>query len=149
LQRAAESLYDYTALISLHGWRVHRTAIHSVMADDVAFAQQMQALVRTSHTTIADVAACRGVHSVEQRFCRQLVMLQRAMGSEHIPVTRPMLAEMVPLSRGHAFRVAASLRGIVTFRVDSLTIDDLEALEHRACRCVQVLAEREAGIGES
>jgi CRP-like cAMP-binding protein len=148
LQRA-ESLYDYRALTEVRGWRVHRAALHGVMSDDVVFAQKMQALVRTSNAAIADIAACRGVHSFEQRFCRQLLMLYHAMGHSHIPVSRRALAEMIPMSRGHAFRLAGELRGIVTFHTESFVIDDVVALERRACRCFRVLAEREAWVSNN
>jgi CRP-like cAMP-binding protein len=145
LQRA-ESLFDYTALTDVRGWRINRRAMHATMSRDFPFTERIQEIARITQGAVADVAACRGVHTVQQRYCRQLVMLHRAWGSNYIPVSRPLLAEIVALSRGHSFRVAAGLKGIVTFHAESLVIDDLAALERRACHCFRGLAEWEDGI---
>jgi hypothetical protein len=146
LQRS-ESLYEYKALTKLRGWKVRRDVMHAAMSRDVGFSKKLQAIARISHAAIGQIAACRAVHTFERRFCRQLVMFQQAMESNYIPVSRRMLTEIVPMSRGYSFRLVASLRGIVTFQQESLVINDLEAVERRACGCFrQIVAERRGEI---
>jgi CRP-like cAMP-binding protein len=145
LMHPAPSLYDQNALTLLRGWTIHRDAIHAAISRDPVFGEEMQRLAHIVHAAIADRAACRGVHTVEQRYCRQLMIFYRAMGPV-IPVRRSAMARIVAISRSRSFDISANLGGIVTFHTNGLVIDDPAALEQRACGCFHTLAEWKAGI---
>jgi CRP-like cAMP-binding protein len=149
LLQPAASLYEFVARIEITGWLVRREALHHVMARDVGFAERMQALNRATHATVGQVAACRAIHNYEQRLCRQLLMIRAALETDRIPLQIQVLAEMIPMSRQHLYRVAAGLRDVFRFATPGVEIIDPEALERRACTCFrQADADRAQVIGK-
>ena len=134
LQRP-ESTYDYAALTEVTGWRIERDAMHDLMAVDTGFAQRLQVWVRWSHVGIAQVAACRAVHSLEQRLCRHLLMLRARAEGDRVDCPRRVLTEMVPMSRDSFHSLGRRLAGAVSFTRGGFEVHDAAALEARACGC--------------
>ena len=137
LHREAASLYEYVARVEMTAWLVRREALHHVMARDSDFAERMQRLNRITHAGIGQVAACRAVHNDEQRLCRQLLMISAALESDRLPVQAQILADMIPMSRQHLYKLAARLRHVFRLTVPGVEVVDKAALVRRACRCFQ------------
>lgn len=140
-----ESLYDYITRIDSCGWRVSRDAIDRAVANDPDLAVRIGILARITNMGISQVTACRGIHSIEQRLCRLLLVIREAIDSDLITLSATALARMVPMSRGFLYDLAnSSLFGVIVLSRGVVCIRDAAALERRACPCLRhVAAERE------
>jgi CRP-like cAMP-binding protein len=148
LQRRAESLFEYRTRIEGSGWRVRREVMHEAMSKDFSLAQQMQDVIRLTLAGMAQMAACRAVHNIDQRLARMLLSISARLGSARVPLSRGTLAQMLATHRGNLYERTAKLRGIVTFDADAYEIHDATALEALACGCFRKMySDRENVIG--
>jgi CRP-like cAMP-binding protein len=83
--------------------------------------------------------ACNGLHSVEERACRWLLMMHDRVGRE-LRVTHEMLAEMLGIHRQTVSVIAGTLQrdGLIHYRRGVLHIADRAQLEQNACECYGV-----------
>jgi len=97
--------------------------------------------------------ACNVSHSVEARLSRWLLRARDLCGSEGLPLTQEMLAQMIGVRRNavsivaHAFQQA----GILRYSRGYIEIIDIEALRRTACECyraVKTHTERLIGPAE-
>jgi CRP-like cAMP-binding protein len=90
--------------------------------------------------------ACNGLHKVEQRCCRWLLMTQDRVGSNVLPLTHEFLAIMLGVRRASITEVLRPLQinGVVRNRRANIEILDRSRLEQLSCECYQaVVAEYE------
>lgn len=133
-----ESLYEYRTRIDQRGWQVSRTSIDQAMEKNPVFRTQIADMVRLVNAWIKQVAICRTVHSAEERFCRQILLISNALATDRISLSLTTLFQMVPMSKAVWYNqngLAEALAGIVTFKERSLRVQDHRALERLACPC--------------
>jgi CRP-like cAMP-binding protein len=87
--------------------------------------------LRFAHQT----AACNTLHTIRQRACRWLLMVQDRAGTEQFELPQAILAEMLGVRRQSVSEVAAELRrkGLIEYRRGSITIVNRKKLEAAAC----------------
>jgi CRP-like cAMP-binding protein len=80
-------------------------------------------------------AACRVVHTTEQRLARWLLMTRDRMATDELPLTHELLARMLGVRRATVSVSAAALqgRGLIRYRRGQITITDRAGLETAAC----------------
>jgi len=93
------------------------------------------AAARLAH--VAQRAVCNGLHSVEQRFCSWLLMLQDRAGEERLPLTHERIARHLGTRRAGITELATSLRarGDISYSRGLIRITDRRGLEASACEC--------------
>lgn len=93
------------------------------------------ASARLAH--VAQRAVCNGLHSVEQRFCSWLLMLQDRAGDERLPLTHERIARHLGTRRAGITELATSLRarGNISYSRGLIRITDRGGLEAIACEC--------------
>jgi CRP-like cAMP-binding protein len=86
---------------------------------------------RFAHQT----AACNTLHSIRQRACRWLLMVQDRAGTEQFELPQALLADMLGVRRQSVSEVAADLRrrGLIAYRRGFITIANRRKLEAAAC----------------
>jgi CRP-like cAMP-binding protein len=86
---------------------------------------------------VAQSAACRDFHSLEQRCCRWLLMTHDRMRSDEFLLTQEFLAMMLGVRRAGVSVAAGKLRGdgVIRYRRGNVTVVDRRSLEDRACEC--------------
>ncbi len=91
-------------------------------------------------------AACNGMHSVEQRCCRWLLMSRDRTDSDDLQLTHEFLAEMLGVRRASVSDVLSPLQaaGMVRSGRGVITIVDRSALEARVCECYGRITKQEA-----
>lgn len=109
--------------------------------DALRRSSELESLVRryvayTIHCANQTVA-CNGLHSVEERACRWLLMMHDRVGRDDFPVTHETLAEMLGAHRQTVSIVAGTLQraGLITYRRGVLHVGDRRRLERAACEC--------------
>jgi len=87
------------------------------------------------------VAACNAVHDAPARLCRWLLQSADRAGSDHIPLTQDLIAEMLGVRRTTVTLLAQSLqrRGLIKYARGHIEILDREQLEHCACECYAII----------
>lgn len=85
-------------------------------------------------------AACNGLHSIEERCCRWLLMANDRSGSDEFPMTHEFLAQMLGVRRSSVSLVAGELQDarLIRYRRGRVTVIDREGLEGVACECYRI-----------
>jgi CRP-like cAMP-binding protein len=89
-------------------------------------------------------AVCNGRHTVGERLCSWLLMVDDRAGEEQLPLTHEQMASHLGARRAGVTGVASSLRDqrIIDYSRGQIRILDRPALESAACECYQVLGQR-------
>ncbi|NVN88751.1 MAG: Crp/Fnr family transcriptional regulator [Rhodopseudomonas sp.] len=81
--------------------------------------------------------ACNASHSVEARLCRRLLQSRELSGSDRLPLTQDMMAQMLAVQRNTISLVAHALQhaGVIRYSRGHLEITNLDGLIRRSCEC--------------
>jgi CRP-like cAMP-binding protein len=92
-------------------------------------------------TQIMQTTVCNGLHSVEQRCCRWLLMTHDRVRKNEFDLTHEFLAVMLGVRRPTVTLIAAALqmKGFIHYRRGSMTITDRAGLEKTSCECYEVV----------
>ena len=92
--------------------------------------------------------ACNGLHSVEQRCCRWLLMTRDRVDSDDLKLTHEFLGLMLGVRRASVSEVLAPLQDLELVRSNrgTITILNRRALEARVCECYWIMAQRESEL---
>lgn len=87
--------------------------------------------MRFAHQT----AACNTLHTIKQRACRWLLLVQDRAGTEEFALPQAILAEMLGVRRQSVSEVATFLRkkGLIEYKRGHITIVNRKKLEAAAC----------------
>jgi hypothetical protein len=121
------------ALPALEAAKVRSSAIRSLFCrySDVLLAQVMQSV------------ACNAAHSLDARLCRWLLTSLDRIGSDDLPLTQAMLAEMLGVQRTTVNAAIQSLhaQALIATARGRLHVLDRRGLERRTCECYQRVEE--------
>lgn len=92
-------------------------------------------------TQVAYAVACNGLHKVEQRCCRWLLMTADRVGADELPLTHEFLAIMLGVRRSSVTEVLRPLQnlGLIRNSRGTIKIVDRTGLEARACECYRAV----------
>lgn len=90
---------------------------------------------------ISQTAACNRMHSIQERFCRWILMTHDRVDSDQFLLSQEFLAQMLGVRRGSVSKVASSMQnaGLIQYSRGKMTIVDREGLEATACNCYQMI----------
>ena len=103
----------------------------------------VQRYVQALFSQISQQVACNGLHSVEERCCRWLLLTHDRVDIDEFPLTQEFLAQMLGVRRASVTLAAGTLQnaGFIEYRRGRLRIIDREGLESASCECYQVIAD--------
>jgi CRP-like cAMP-binding protein len=127
------------------GYRMSAHRLRSVASESEPLREAIlryEALLRIQ--TMQGIA-CNGLHAIEQRCCRWLLMTHDRVDSDDLHLTHQFLAVMLGVRRASVSEVLKPLQALAIVRSHrgTLTILDRPALEKRACECYWIITERE------
>lgn len=90
---------------------------------------------------VGHLGICNNLHSVEQRFCRWLLMIQDRVGSRDLTFTQDSIAGILGTRRATISVAAAALQqtGLISYTPGSITIKSRVGLQRRVCGCYRVI----------
>ncbi|HEY0429996.1 MAG TPA: Crp/Fnr family transcriptional regulator [Pyrinomonadaceae bacterium] len=90
---------------------------------------------------ISQRVICNSYHTVEQRFCSWLLMLQDRNKNPRVPMTQEQIARLLGVHRPSVTQIAQTLRRkkIINYIRGKISITDREKLENSACECYGVI----------
>jgi CRP-like cAMP-binding protein len=92
---------------------------------------------------VSQSAACNRFHSVEERFCRWILMTHDRIQSDSFPLTQDFISKMLGVRRPSISVVAAILQraGLIRYSRGKMTVLDRKGLED-GCPCWNFLGDR-------
>jgi CRP-like cAMP-binding protein len=102
----------------------------------------MQRYCEYSMRFVHQTAACNTLHTIKQRACRWLLLVQDRAGTEQFELPQAILAEMLGVRRQSVSEVAGDLRrmGLIEYSRGLITIVDRPKLEAAACcECYDIM----------
>jgi CRP-like cAMP-binding protein len=92
---------------------------------------------------VSQQVACNGLHSVEQRCARWLLLTHDRVGTDEFPMTHEFLSQMLGVRRASVTVTAGILQkaGFVEFSRGRVAVVDRAGLESAACECYGVTRE--------
>lgn len=90
---------------------------------------------------VTQIAACNRLHEVEQRLARWLLMSADRIGSDTLPLTQELLAQMLGTRRASVTVAAGFLQnaGLISYTRGDVRIVDRPGLEDEACECYSIM----------
>jgi CRP-like cAMP-binding protein len=90
---------------------------------------------------IAQTAVCNKFHSVEERFCRWLLMAHDRASSDTLPMTQESVARILGSRRASVSVVAASFqeKGAIRYSRGMIRVLDRKYLEAASCECYEII----------
>ena len=135
------SPYEVMVQVPGEGWRMRTT----VFQEEVRKVDGWRKIFVLYHTAFAMqvsyAVACNGLHTIEQRCCRWLLMTHDRVGSESLPLTHEFLAIMLGVRRASVTDVLHPLqkRGLIRNGRGRIEIIDRAGMEAHACECYQAI----------
>lgn len=101
----------------------------------------LQRYLQALFNQVAQSAACNRLHSLEERFCRWLLMTRDRVPTDEFPMTQEFLSLMLGVHRPSVSEVAGTFQraGIIRYSRGKITILDRSGLEMAACECYEVV----------
>jgi CRP-like cAMP-binding protein len=92
---------------------------------------------------VSQSVACNGLHRLEQRCCRWLLMTRDRVGADDLRLTHEFLAIMLGARRASVTEVLRPLQeaGLVRSHRGRISILNGAGLEERACECYRVVTD--------
>ncbi len=81
--------------------------------------------------------ACNGLHSIQQRTCRRLLMTRDRLSSDELPMTHEFLSNMLGVRRAGVSEVLRSLqeKRLIRYSRGTIRVLDRAGLESKSCEC--------------
>ena len=98
-------------------------------------------LVQFENLQVSQIAACNGLHELEERLARWLLMVQDRRGSPELPLTQEFLGNMLGSRRSTVTTTASILQraGMIDYSRGMIRVERRDRLEDVACECYGVL----------
>ncbi len=98
---------------------------------------------RLLFTQICQRSVCNSRHTLLQRLCVYLLMIQDRVGSDELPMTQEQISSRISVRRAGVSTAASMLQAMhgITTRRGKIAIIDREVLENAACECYRVLRQ--------
>lgn len=97
---------------------------------------------------IAQTAVCNKFHSVEERFCRWLLMAHDRSVADRVPLTQEALARILGSRRASVSVTASAFqkKGAIRYTRGVINILDRTHLENASCECYQTISAAHARL---
>jgi CRP-like cAMP-binding protein len=135
----------YKCFIQLegHGYRIPT----EMLVEEAKRNDRLRELVHGYHaaflTQTMQTAACNGLHSVQQRCCRWILMSHDRAVTNTFGLTHEFLALMLGVRRASVSEVLRPIqeRGWISSSRGSMTVLNRTALEEASCECYSLITE--------
>jgi CRP-like cAMP-binding protein len=146
----AEGLTGYSALFNLNqssvlvnvqvageAFKIDAALLRQLLPQLPVFERLVVRFAYLQALQAQQIAACNGLHEIEQRLARWILMTQDRVRTDTLPLTHDLLAGMLGSRRASVTVAAGALQkaGIIEYRRGKLHILHRDKLEQTACEC--------------
>jgi CRP-like cAMP-binding protein len=139
------SPYRHFVQVEGYGHRVGASRFKQIAESDDQLRNAVLSYEASFRIQTMQGIACNGLHNVEQRCCRWLLMTRDRVESDDLKLTHEFLGLMLGVRRASVTEVLGPLQtaGLVTSNRGTISILDRSGLERRVCDCYWVITGRE------
>ena len=105
--------------------------------------QRILECVQSQGFILSQLAACHGLHEIEERLARWLLMVRDRLESDRFELTQEFLAEMLGARRTSVTLAAGKLQrgGLIRYSRGRIEVIDRKGLEGAACECYPIVRD--------
>ena len=134
-----------TAFIQVEGaaLRIPYAELQKEMFSTSALFRRILEFVQCHGFILSQLAACNGLHEIEERLARWLLMVQDRVENDKFYLTQEFLAEMLGIRRTSVSAAAGSLQkeGLIAYRRGHIQVLKRAGLEDAACECYPIVRD--------
>jgi CRP-like cAMP-binding protein len=136
--------YKYFVQIAGHGYRMGANEFNSAAGGEGELCRLVLRYQAAFQTQVMQCAACNGLHSIQQRCCRWILMSQDRVNSDIVPLTHEFMGLMLGVRRASVTEVLQPLqeRGWIQSKRGTITILDRQGLESGSCECYGLIMDQ-------
>jgi len=129
------------AQIEATAFRVNSETLMAALRRCVTLERRLQQFAQVMATQTTQIAACNRLHEVNERLARWLLMSSDRIGSNSVPLTQELLAQMLGTRRSSVTVAAGILQkaGLISHSRGDVEIIDRPKLEDAACECYGIM----------
>jgi CRP-like cAMP-binding protein len=137
--------YRYFIQVAGHGYRVSAATLTQAAEASRELRQTILRFEAVFRTQTMQGMACNGLHNIEQRCCRWILMTRDRVDTDDIELTQEFLALMLGVRRSSVTEVLAPLQEaeLIQSNRGIIKILNRKALEARVCECYWIMVQRE------
>jgi CRP-like cAMP-binding protein len=123
---------------------IEASAFLSIVDDLPDLKRRLHRYSQFASEVVAQSAACNGVHQIEQRCARWLLVTSDAVGNSSFNITQEFLAQMLAVRRPGVSVAMGGLakRDLVSYRHGKVSVLDRDGLKAVACECYQTIRRK-------
>jgi CRP-like cAMP-binding protein len=143
LMGIAESPSRAVVQVSTSGLRMRADRLKTETSRDTPLRRLLLLYSGSFLFQISQAVACNGLHSVQQRCCRWLLMTHDRVEADEFSMTHEFLAQMLGVRRASITEVLRPLQedGLIRYRRGRMVVLDREGLEEASCECYQLVVQ--------
>lgn len=132
-----EAPYSVFVLVPGVGLRMKARLFKKEFAQSASLRAVMLRYANAFINQVAQSAVCNQFHSIQQRYCRWILMTCDRMQSDEFLLTQTVLAMMLGVQRTGISTAASALQraGVIRYRRGTVTILDRRRLKRHSCEC--------------
>jgi CRP-like cAMP-binding protein len=121
--------------------RIPIRPLRAALEQSATFRATMYRYIRAQFIQVGQSVACNGLHSVEERFARWLLMAHDRARRDTFDLTQALLAEMLGVHRPSVTVVARMMQsaGLIRYSRGVITVTNRKGLEATSCECYGVV----------
>ena len=129
------------AQIEGSAFRVEGETLMAVLPQCPKLERRLQQFAQVMAMQTTQIAACNRLHEVNERLARWLLMSADRIGSNSVPLTQELIAQMLGTRRSSVTVAAGTLQkaGLITYTRGDVRIIDRQKLEEAACECYGIM----------
>lgn len=127
--------------IEATAFRVNSETLMVILRQCPALERRLQQFSQVLAMQVTQIAACNRLHEVNERLGRWLLMSADRIGSNSVPLTQELLAQMLGTRRSSVTVAAGMLgkAGLIRHSRGDVQIIDRPKLEEAACECYGIM----------
>jgi CRP-like cAMP-binding protein len=129
------------AQIEATAFRIDGETLVAALRQCPTLERRLQQFAQIMAVQTTQIAACNRLHEVEERLARWLLMSAERIGSNSVPLTQELLAQMLGTRRSSVTVAAGMLAkaGLIAHTRGDVKIVDQEGLEEASCECYGIM----------
>jgi CRP-like cAMP-binding protein len=132
------------AQIEATAFRINGEVLVAILPQCPVLERRLQQFAQIMTMQTTQIAACNRLHEVEERLARWLLMSAERIGSNSVPLTQELLAQMLGTRRSSVTVAAGMLQkaGLIAHTRGDVRIVDRKGLEEAACECYGIMGRQ-------
>ncbi|QQD72671.1 Crp/Fnr family transcriptional regulator [Acidithiobacillus ferrivorans] len=124
-----------------YGYRLPCQTLKDEFSHDSPMQRLLLRYTQALVTQMAQTAVCNRLHTLDQQFCRWLLLSLDRLSFNHLVMTQQLIANMLGVRRESVSVAAGKLHeaGLIDYRRGHITVINRPGLEARVCECYSVV----------